>query len=243
MSQSQQEIQAAYYTQTAEQYDAMHVSEIDEHAEALRTISGLLANYRWKSVLDVGCGTGRGVKYFRDNHPGVVVKGIEPVKALLDQATQRHNLPGDLLIHGSGDSLPFVDQSIDVVCEFGVLHHVRDPSTVVREMLRVARKAVFISDANRFGQGSMASRWFKLMLYKCGLWNGFNLLKTRGKGYTITEGDGLAYSYSVYDSYAQVARWADRVTLMPSVKTDSPTWLTPLLTSPHVLLCALRLGD
>ena len=40
------------------------------------------------------------------------------------------------------------------------------------------------------------------------------LSANRGKGYGITEGDGLAYSYGVYDSLGPVHRWADRVILI-----------------------------
>lgn len=80
-----------------------------------------------------------------------------------------------------------------------------------KEMLRVAKKAVLISDSNRFGQGLRAARLIKLGLYKSKLWTAYNYVRTSGKGYQITEGDGLAYSYSVYDSFAWLSQWADRI--------------------------------
>ena len=61
----------------------------------------------------------------------------------------------------------------------------------------MARRVVVINDSNRFGQGSWPARLFKLLLYKLGVWRAFNFLRTRGKGYQISEGDGLFYSYSV----------------------------------------------
>jgi ubiquinone/menaquinone biosynthesis C-methylase UbiE len=103
-------------------------------------------------------------------------------------------------VRGSGAALPFADSSFDVVCEFAVLHHVPNRNAVVKEMFRVARKAVLISDSNRFGQGPRAARLIKLGLYKTKLWKAYNYLRTSGKGYRVTEGDGVAYSYSVYDS-------------------------------------------
>jgi hypothetical protein len=54
-------------------------------------------------------------------------------------------------------------------------------------MLRVAKRAVFLSDSNRFGQGSLPARLLKLALYKIGLWGAFNYLSTFGKGYQVTE--------------------------------------------------------
>ena len=108
-------------------------------------------------------------------------------------------------------------------------------------MLRVARRAVFICDSNRFGQGSRIARLTKLALYKTRLWNLYTYLRTRGKGYMITEGDGLAYSYSVYDSFELVARWADRIILVPSEpKGKASSWFHPLLNSAGVLMCAIK---
>jgi ubiquinone/menaquinone biosynthesis C-methylase UbiE len=53
--------------------------------------------------------------------------------------------------------------SIDAAFECGVLHHVAEPSHVVGEMMRVARKAIFLSDSNRFGQGRLIARILKLL--------------------------------------------------------------------------------
>ena len=64
----------------------------------------------------------------------------------------------------------------------------------------MARTAVFLSDSNNFGGGSLPMRLLKQSLHGVGLWGVVNYLKTGGKGYSITEGDGLFYSYSVLDS-------------------------------------------
>jgi hypothetical protein len=37
-----------------------------------------------------------------------------------------------------------------------------------------------------------------------GLWRAFDWLRTGGKGYHLSAGDGLFYSYSVFNNYAQV---------------------------------------
>ncbi len=71
---------------------------------------------------------------------------------------------------------------------------------MVSEMLRVARKAVFISDMNNFGGGAPLVRYAKRALRRLHLWGIANYIKTAGKGYSITEGDGLFYPYSVFDS-------------------------------------------
>jgi SAM-dependent methyltransferase len=144
------------------------------------------------------------------------------------------------MLQASGDALPFADASFDAVSEFSTLHHVPDPTAVVAEMLRVARRVVVIADSNRFGQGSWPAKLFKLFLYKVGLWPCFNFVRTRGKRYQISEGDGLFYSYSVYDSYDQVAQWATRILILPSGPSRSRSWFSPLLTAEGIFLIAIH---
>jgi ubiquinone/menaquinone biosynthesis C-methylase UbiE len=233
-------LQREYYATTALEYDSMHVSEGDEHSIALRYASALMREYELTSLLDVGTGTGRAVAYFRRRHADAFIVGVEPVLALLSRAEAKRDVDGAFLASASGYALPFRSESFDAVCQFGILHHVQDPNRVVAEMMRVATRAVFLSDSNRFGQGSMGVRMSKLLLAQCGLWPVANFLKTRGKGYTISAGDGLSYSYSVFDSLDAVHQWADRVVLVPTGRVDHRNWYSPLLTSSHVLVCALR---
>jgi ubiquinone/menaquinone biosynthesis C-methylase UbiE len=233
-------VQGQYYTRVATEYDQKHVSEGHEHALALELARGLPPLGGASSVLDVGCGTGRAMQYFRDRCGISMVRGVEPVAALAELAVKKLDVPPDHIHIGQGEQLPFPDASFDVVSAFGVLHHVREPNKVVGEMMRVARLGIVISDSNRFGQGHPWSRRVKLMLWRCGLWPVFNRVKTRGRGYTISEGDGLAYSYSVYDSLAIVQRWANRVMLLPTGHNPGRGLHHPLLTSSHILLVAVR---
>jgi ubiquinone/menaquinone biosynthesis C-methylase UbiE len=233
-------IQRQYYASSALHYDALHVSENDAHGIALRYLSALMREFELRSVLDVGTGTGRAVTYLAQAHPRAFIVGVEPVPSLLALARAKPDAERASFASASGYRLPFADASFDAVCQFGVLHHVKDPNAVVREMTRVASKGVFLSDSNRFGQGRISARLLKLLLAQCGLWPAANFVKTRGAGYTISAGDGLSYSYSVFDSFDIVRAWADRVVLVPTSQADSRTWHHPLLTSSHVLVCALR---
>jgi len=233
-------IQRKYYTDTASQYDVMHAHEGDDDPFILKLVTALLRTVEPATLLDVGSGTGRGVREFSAAMPGLSVRGVEPVSALVQRAIQHDGMPPGSFVQASGEALPFRDASFDVVCSFALLHHVPHPPAVVREMLRVARKGVVIVDNNRFGQGRPAMRLLKLFLYKLRLWNAVNFLKTRGKGYLITEGDGLAYSYSVYDTFGIISTWADRVILIPVDTAKPKSWLHPLLTSGGVVVCAFK---
>ena len=233
-------IQRRYYERTAHLYDAEHVGEADEHFLALKYISAFCDILNVASVLDIGCGTGRGLKYFLSHKPHIDIRGIEPVPALIGQAVRANGIPADLITVGSGDHLPFPDGCIDAVFECGILHHAKCPQQVVREMLRVSRRAIFLSDENRFAHGSVFSRCVKVALCKTGVFGVAYRLKTLGRGYRFSEGDGLAYSYSVFDCIDMLARWADRIVLIPTDNVSTAGFFHPLLTSFHLLLCAVR---
>jgi ubiquinone/menaquinone biosynthesis C-methylase UbiE len=232
-------IQHDFYTATARAYDEQMVREGDEHFVALDFISGMVDGFGYRSVLDVGTGTGRGVRHFIDRHDQLEVRGVEPVRAMIDEAV--HNgVPEGCIVESTGGSLPFADDEFDVVCEFGVLHHVADPAEIVREMTRVARRAVFLSDENRFANGGPIRRAVKYALYRAGLWSFAYRLANRGRTYHLSPGDGgVVYSYSVYDSLPVLNEWADRTFLVPTVPTRAG-WFHPLFGARNLLLGALR---
>ncbi len=191
--------QQDYYRTTAGQYEAMHVHPLDEHGIALALLAGLARHIGVRSILDVGAGTGRAILLLQDYLPGVRVTGIEPVDEMREIGHAR-GIARDVLIAGSGEALPYADDSFDLVIETGVLHHVADPALVVREMCRVAARGVLISDSNNFGQGSPLARRAKAALDRLGLWRAAIWLSTRGRMSKWSEGDGVFYSYSLFDA-------------------------------------------
>src|ERR1700685_3637508 len=131
MTESAETLQAKYYEQQgASAYDSMHnASQDHEHNLALQYIEMISNAFGLRTFLDVGAGTGRGICFLRDR--GKDVRGIEPVAALIERA-ELNGMPKGLLIQGSGYELPFEDESFDAVFECGVLHHVAEPSRVVK---------------------------------------------------------------------------------------------------------------
>jgi ubiquinone/menaquinone biosynthesis C-methylase UbiE len=236
---SPEKLLTTYYEKTASAYDSRHNAREDhEHNLALEYMHMISSARGFDTFLDVGAGTGRGVRFLHDR--GKYVRGIEPVGAMIETA-ESNGVPEGLMMQGSGYELPFEDGSFDAVFECGVLHHVQDPHRVVGEMIRVAKRAIFLSDSNRFGQGSPAGRLIKLALHKCHLWHPVRYVQTKGKMYTVSEGDGLTYSYSVFDSYDQLAANTQQIWFLPTAgKSRWRSWADPLLTSSHVLLCALK---
>jgi ubiquinone/menaquinone biosynthesis C-methylase UbiE len=230
-------IQERYYEATASRYDEMHLGE-GEHQLALHFLVGMLDHLRITSVLDIGSGTGRAVQFIKAQRPGIRVVGIEPVAALRQIALAK-GLQAHEILDGDASHLTFADGEFDLVCEFGVLHHVQKPDLVVAEMLRVAGKAIFISDSNNFGQGSYLTRSLKQFINMLGLWKLANLIKTGGKGYSITEGDGLSWSYSVFNNYRQITDACSSVHLLNTTRAG----INPYRSSPHVALLGIRQSE
>ena len=206
-------IQREYYAKTASNYADMHTNENDENSFAMHVMFGAATFLGVKTILDIGSGTGRTLIHAKKNHPQLLVTGVEPVKELREIG-YACGLSTKELIEGNAYQLPFEDEAFDFVCEFAMLHHVRKPEFVIQEMLRVSRKAIFISDSNGFGQGSLVVRSIKQMINSLKLWALADYLKTFGRGYIITEGDGLSYSYSVFNNYNQIRRGCKAIHLL-----------------------------
>ncbi len=232
------QIQRQYYAQTASSYDEMHLVQDQEHILALHLIASYIEFYQIRSVLDVGAGTGRALLWLKNRFPNLVVKGIEPVTELREQGYKKGILVEDL-IDGDAYHLPFPNNSFDLVCEFAVLHHVKQPEKVVREMSRVASKMVCISDCNFMGQGSGHLRLLKYIIFSLGLWSVADWIKTKGKGYTLSEGDGLAYSYSVYQSF-QTLQKSWKTLRTTSIGGNSDTLFGSIISAGQLLLIGLN---
>lgn len=227
--------QRAYYASIAGLYHDKYVNEDDEHSLALNFLISVVERLGITSVLDIGSGTGRALLKFKEKMPGLTAVGIEP-SAELRQVGYSKGLSATQLLEGDGQQLSFENGSFDVVCEFGVLHHMPRPSLAVSEMLRVARKAILISDSNNFGQGSWKARLVKQTLNAAGLWPLADRIKTRGKGYLVTEGDGLFYSYSVFNDYPQIKKACKTVHLLSTTGSGPNLYRT----ATHVALLGIK---
>ncbi|MEP7344977.1 MAG: methyltransferase domain-containing protein [Gemmatimonadaceae bacterium] len=103
------------------------------------------------TLLDVGTGVGdipaRATKAARRHGVELTAVGLDCVPELV--ATSTHRIP--MGVCANALELPFADHCIDVVCCSQVLHHFEEPEaiTMLREMHRVARHYVIVSDLRR----------------------------------------------------------------------------------------------
>lgn len=97
------------------------------YAYATRYVQG-------RSVLDVGCGLGKGTDILRSAAPHADGQDLDP------QLSARGAITKPLS--------DFATQSYDVVVSIEVVEHVDDPPEFVRQLARIARKGFFITTPN-----------------------------------------------------------------------------------------------
>jgi ubiquinone/menaquinone biosynthesis C-methylase UbiE len=95
------------------------------------------------TFLDAGCGEGFVAKLLVEQMPGLELTGFDFNPEAIEVAKTQN--PGLTFITASIFDLPFDDNSFDVVGCFEVLEHQTDPRPALKELARVARKAVIIS--------------------------------------------------------------------------------------------------
>lgn len=227
-----------YYDQTASNYDKLHGGEKNwEHIRALELSWPLLSQCDITSVVDVGCGTGRSLNWVRQRAADIKLHGVDPSESLLEIA--RSSVPDAEICLGIGEQLPYSEQSVDLAIATGIMHHVKQPSAVIEEMFRVAKKAVLISDHNNFAFGSSAMRWVRLGLYVTGLLEIAQFLRQGFRTQGYSEDDGWWYPYSLLRDFRLVHDLSEAVYVMPTRRANSPIG-NLLLTESHLCLLAIK---
>jgi ubiquinone/menaquinone biosynthesis C-methylase UbiE len=198
-----------YYRQTAANYNAWHCNPADKssHNYAVREVLKVMSQNKLTSLLDVCCGTGRCVRSALD--AGFDAQGLDISPDLLKIAETELKIAKERLHYGDATKLPFPDQSFDVSCIMGALHHAAMPQTIINEMLRVTRKAIVVSDEANHLHGGI-----KQVLIKLGVFNPIYRLIFRRPPRTTrrlitSDGDGPTFDFSIEE-------------ILPSIKTTFP---------------------
>lgn len=92
-----------------------------------------------KKVLEVGCGNGFVLSRFASK--GALVTGVDITPTGVELCKKRFSLfdlKGEFIV-ADAQHLPFEDNSFDMICSMGVLHHVPDTEKAVSEIYRVLK--------------------------------------------------------------------------------------------------------
>jgi len=99
-----------------------------------------------QSVLDIGCGTGHNLAFFKELE--LKAAGIDASKPMLAIASKKLGTDAELY-WGHAEALPFDNDSFDIVTLITVLEFVSDPTKVLKEAGRVARAQIYLGVLNK----------------------------------------------------------------------------------------------
>ncbi len=142
----------------------------DDGSQVLTQVQSVFPLPSDARVLDVGSGVGTFVLGCR--RQGIRALGVEPDR--IGQGSQlsslriaRQRTAEPLFVAGTGEDLPFLDGSFDLVTMNQVIEHVRDQETCLREAVRVLKPggALYVACPNylRFYEPHYKILWFPLM--------------------------------------------------------------------------------
>lgn len=120
---------------------------------------GRLAGRPFEHALDVGCGEGRFCRMLKD--AGIATIGIDPTKALIEEA-RRRDPDGDYWL-GRAEALPFEAARFDLVVSYLTLIDIADFRVAIREMARVLKPGgtLLIANLTSFFSACCSQGWVK----------------------------------------------------------------------------------
>ncbi len=180
------EVNANFQTSLAEypsaylQYLAADAADERNHealVSAIRRFGGSLAD---GSILDVGCGSGKFVRFLRSR--GIEAYGVEPAEALFDQFLAADESwffrDVDTAVTALGGSCP-------VVIAVDVVEHVEDPVAFLRSLHAVAspggRVIISTPDAGSFVARALGPRWHHCNRFHLSLFSELTLARAAAR--------------------------------------------------------------
>jgi ubiquinone/menaquinone biosynthesis C-methylase UbiE len=97
-----------------------------------------------KDVLEVGSGRGGGAKYIAGNLHPLHYTGLDLAQSAVDLANKMHVHPNLKFIQGSAESIPFKDNSVDVVLNVESSHSYGSVEKFLNEVERVLKPGGFL---------------------------------------------------------------------------------------------------
>lgn len=130
----------------------------------LKTLFSCIAGLPIETILDAGCGEGFILSEFKKNNIGNYLEGIDFSEDALDIC--KNMFPSLTLKKGNIHSLPYADNSFDLVICTEVMEHLEEPIKVIDEIKRVSKRYCLFSVPNEpffmvsnFLRGKNLSRW------------------------------------------------------------------------------------
>jgi ubiquinone/menaquinone biosynthesis C-methylase UbiE len=123
------------YQTLAQTYDRRWGAYVDRSLQETLQRLELASGAR---VLDIGCGTGELLRRLRALEPSLILHGVDPSAAMLNEAQIK--LAGAAnLAQAPAERLPFADASFDLAACTSILHYLPEPRQALTEIKRVLK--------------------------------------------------------------------------------------------------------
>jgi SAM-dependent methyltransferase len=110
-------------------------------------VLGILRGFVPTNLLDIGSGRGAFLWPLLDQWPTLPITTIDLLahRVAAMQAVADGGITNLTPLHGDATNMPFADSDFDLVCALEVLEHIPATDLALREMLRVAQRALILS--------------------------------------------------------------------------------------------------
>lgn len=113
----------------------------------LDAIAASVEQHAVRTIVDVGCGTGRFSAALADRFAAEII-AVDPSRSMLAKAMQSVRHPRVRFLSGAGEQLPVPDASADLLFLSMVYHHLADAGAAALEFFRVLRPRGFVCIRN-----------------------------------------------------------------------------------------------
>jgi ubiquinone/menaquinone biosynthesis C-methylase UbiE len=126
-------------------------------------------------IIDVGCGTGRLLRATSARWPEAQLLGVDPAEKMVAEATRLN--PNAIFRLAPAESLPFSDQTADIVLSSLSFHHWANQEKGLQEIVRVLRPGGFFCLADHnvillaklFGERVKSREQIRALMISAGL--------------------------------------------------------------------------
>jgi SAM-dependent methyltransferase len=112
-----------------------------QHRHKYRLILGLLGSIDFRTVLDVGCGSGTLLEAVSSRFSGLTLSGVDVSENALEAAAMR--MPGDFQVLDLGRE--YLKSSFDLVLCCDVLEHIEDDRRAIMHLRKMTRRYLLVS--------------------------------------------------------------------------------------------------
>ena len=162
-----------HFSESSSRYDLATVAmSLGRDAAWKRCLIGLLPDLQAPHCLDIACGTGDLTAALARRYPDGVIEGLDLTSPMLKVAERRNRHANVRYILGDMQSLPYADESIDVLTGGYAIRNAPELPRALKEIRRVLKSgglAAFLDFSKPRCRSLQFLQYWLLRLW-CGLW-------------------------------------------------------------------------